>query len=279
MRDGVASLTAQLVAAFRALATDSGGAPLDVYAERLLPPRRATLVRALRPALRVPGARTLYHVAGAGLPEHIELRTHTIDALVREAVADGVTGVVLLGAGLDARAHRLPELAALPVWEVDHPDTQALKRGALDRPGVRYVAVDFTAGELAERLREADVGAGGPVVWIWEGVTPYLPASAVRSSLEVIATLSPPGSWVILTFALPSLITLPRWMHRWGRRGFRAIGEPLLGLTSAEALLAAVGEVGLTPGAHTGMLEWCAAAGRAAPWLVVHERVLVARKV
>ena len=182
MRDGVASLTAQLVAAFRALATDSGGAPLDVYAERLLPPRRATLVRALRPALRVPGARTLYHVAGAGLPEHIELRTHTIDALVREAVADGVTGVVLLGAGLDARAHRLPELAALPVWEVDHPDTQALKRGALDRPGVRYVAVDFTAGELAERLREADVGAGGPVVWIWEGVTPYLPASAVRSS-------------------------------------------------------------------------------------------------
>jgi methyltransferase (TIGR00027 family) len=279
MRDGTASLTAQLVAAFRALAAAPSGGPLDPFADRLLPPGRAAMVRALRPTLRVPGVRSLYHLAGAGLPEHIELRTHHIDGLTRQAVAEGVRGVVLLGAGLDARAHRLPELAGLPVWEVDHPDTQRLKRGAIDREGVRYVAVDFTVDPLADRLREAGVGASGPLLWIWEGVTPYLPPEAIRASLDVVGALSPPGSVVVLTFALPSLITLPRWMHRWGRRGFRALGEPLLGLTEPEALMQQAREAGLSPGDHTGMAEWCAAAGRALPWLVVHERVLVARKV
>ena len=61
--------------------------------------------------------------------------------------------VVILGAGLDGRAWRMPELRAAVVFEVDHPDTQREKvarAAALVRVAreVRYVPVDFTRDRL-----------------------------------------------------------------------------------------------------------------------------------
>jgi hypothetical protein len=45
------------------------------------------------------------------------------------AVAAGrASQVVILGAGFDSRAHRLPALRSGRVFEVDHPATQATKR-------------------------------------------------------------------------------------------------------------------------------------------------------
>ena len=46
------------------------------------------------------------------------LRTVVIDDAVR---AKANPQLVILGAGLDARAYRLPELAEVDVYEVDHP--------------------------------------------------------------------------------------------------------------------------------------------------------------
>jgi methyltransferase (TIGR00027 family) len=58
----------------------------------------------------------------------LPLRTVAIDAALREAVAAGCRQVVILGAGLDGRAHRMGELAAIDVYEVGHPASQAEKR-------------------------------------------------------------------------------------------------------------------------------------------------------
>ena len=44
----------------------------------------------------------------------------------------GFEQVILLGAGFDARAHRLPCLAQMPVFEVDHPNTLEEKRHRID---------------------------------------------------------------------------------------------------------------------------------------------------
>ncbi len=77
-------------------------------------------------------------------------RTVAIDEALREAVggADGeavgdrgvrrAEQLVVLGAGLDGRPWRMPELAAVAVFEVDHPASQRDKLdrlGDADRPG------------------------------------------------------------------------------------------------------------------------------------------------
>ena len=54
-------------------------------------------------------------------------RTCFIDRALRSALEEGVDQLVILGAGYDCRAYRLPELASVRTFEVDHPDTQARK--------------------------------------------------------------------------------------------------------------------------------------------------------
>jgi transposase len=59
-------------------------------------------------------------------------RTRLIDDLVTHALASCSIGqLVVLGAGFDARADRLPGLEEVTVFEVDHPATQQAKRQAL----------------------------------------------------------------------------------------------------------------------------------------------------
>jgi hypothetical protein len=70
------------------------------------------------------------------------------------------------------RAHRLPGLELVDVFEVDHPATQAYKRrlaGGLPLL-VRYVAVDFERDVLAQRLADGGHDGARPTLWIWEGV-------------------------------------------------------------------------------------------------------------
>ena len=98
-------------------------------------------------------------------------RTVAIDAAVRE---HGATQVVVLGAGLDARAWRMPELAGATVVEVDHPASQRDKQRRLGdlSPTARAVVpvpVDLSREPLAPGPRAGglrpcgrdDVGLGG----------------------------------------------------------------------------------------------------------------------
>ena len=54
-------------------------------------------------------------------------RTRFIDDVLVQALHDGVQQVVILGAGFDCRAYRLPGMDRVRVIEVDHPDTQRSK--------------------------------------------------------------------------------------------------------------------------------------------------------
>src|SRR6185436_18086463 len=130
------SRTAQYVALYRALEHREARRQrlfTDPYADAFLPLHLRVLVRATRVPWvhdrisryadqRAPGART-----------SAIARTRFIDDLVRRSVADGIRQIVVLGAGFDTRAHRLPELAAAAVFEVDRPDMQAAKRAVLGR--------------------------------------------------------------------------------------------------------------------------------------------------
>jgi len=108
--------------------------------------------------------------------------------------------VVILGAGFDCRAHRMPELAAASVYEVDRRETQAVKRAHV--PGaraVRYVAVDFLRDDVGSALAAAGWDARRRSLFVWEGVTNYLTEAAVRGTLDWIGTAAP-GSRVVFTY-------------------------------------------------------------------------------
>ncbi len=196
-----------------------------------------------------------------GLVDHVALRTAAIDAAVREACQRGVSQAVILGAGLDARAWRLPELSDRVVFEVDHPATQRYKRERVVELSpvtgdLRFVSVDFTRDDLSARLEEEGHDRSATTVWIWEGVVPYLSVEASRATLETLSARSAPGSTLVVTYGTEED---PFWLSRLSsviHWGFRMLGEPLHGLTTPGAFGALLQETGWVRRSDTGPLDW-----------------------
>ncbi len=262
----------------RALVTRDGGAAgegLDPYADALLP----APIRAAAERLSPRAARAL----SLGIVDHVELRSLAIDAVARDVLggSPGAAQLVVLGAGLDARAWRLPEAAGARCFEDDHPSTQRYKRarapaGARD---VRFVGVDFERDSLGARLAEAGHDARATTLWIWEGVTPYLPLDATRATLAVIAARSAPRSVLAVTYATPDMLEVMPALLPLAQRALSLLGEPLLGLVPREVFAAALADAGLDVSDDTGVDDWV---GRFAPprppWIRVAERLAVARR-
>lgn len=139
---------------------------------------------------------------------------------------------VILGAGFDSRAWRLPAFRDLPVFEVDHPTTSAEKRrliGELGAPTERvcFAPVDFERESLAEGLAKTEFRAEKLTLVIWEGVTNYLTAEAVDAALRWVATLAE-RSQLIFTYVDADLIN---GSNRFkdaadARRMVTSVGEP-----------------------------------------------------
>jgi methyltransferase (TIGR00027 family) len=141
-------------------------------------------------------------------------RTVEIDDAVRERATPQL---VVLGAGLDARAWRMTELAEVVVFEVDHPVTQADKRERLGRRepvagDVRFVETDFADRGLGEALQHAAHQAELPTTWIWEGVVPYLTRAQVENILVEVRARSAPGSRLVVNYQAPSVKAGVGWL-------------------------------------------------------------------
>ncbi|RDI67271.1 class I SAM-dependent methyltransferase [Nocardia pseudobrasiliensis] len=209
MADKQASRTAVMVCQGRAIADGrlAVGRFADPIAMRLLRADERAVVEGVRAGTppRSGRDRIEYGLLGS-VATVLATRTVPIDEAVR---AQGNSQLVILGAGLDARAWRMPELADVEVFEVDHPASQANKRDRVDglepiAKSVTYVPVDFTRDQLDSALRSAGFRESVPTTWIWEGVLNYLTAAAVASTLTVISELSSPGSRLIATYPTPS---------------------------------------------------------------------------
>lgn len=169
---------------------------------------------------------------GAGL---MAARTIAIDDAIRERENPQV---VILGAGLDGRAWRMPELGDVDVYEVDHPATQQDKRDRVAAGEIqpvtrslRFVPVDLAHDALDTALAEAGHQASRPTTWVWEGVLTYLTRDEVEATVRVLAGLSAPGSRLILTYQISSLASAVgrralRWFLRLGGRPDPLAREP-----------------------------------------------------
>ena len=118
-------------------------------------------------------------------------RVTFFDAAV-ERYLDHIDQFVILGAGFDTRAYRLPEGAHVRSFEVDLPKTQAVKReilqkAGIDPAGVTFVTADFEKEDWLARLVAAGFDPGKPALFLWEGVMVYLDKQAVEDTLRRIA--------------------------------------------------------------------------------------------
>jgi methyltransferase (TIGR00027 family) len=118
------------------------------------------------------------------------------------SIRDGCSQLVLLGAGYDTRATRLSEAASIPVFEIDHPTTQAWKREALGvtPTHVRYVPVDFERDSLGRALTDAGLDPSQRSCVVWEGVFSYLSVEAIDLTLAALVKTCAPESLIILTY-------------------------------------------------------------------------------
>jgi methyltransferase (TIGR00027 family) len=212
------------------------------------------------------------------MADMIGLRTAAIDAAVRDAIAEGVKQLVILGAGYDGRAWRLPELAGVKVFEVDHPATQGDKRARVRElpPAagiVAFVPVDFERDALGDALERAGHDRSSPTCWIWEGVVMYLTRDAMCATLGAVAERSAPGSTLIINYHTE-------------RRGlfaqliFRLIGEPQISAWTPNEMAADLRSVGFAVREDSGMADWNARFAQRSARVDrgFYMRVVVARK-
>jgi methyltransferase (TIGR00027 family) len=152
---------------------------------------------------------------------YVAARTKWFDEYFIAAGANGIDQAVILGAGLDARAWRLPWVSSTVVYEIDQPSVLAFKAETLDthsaRPAVAYraVPIDLRA-DWPTALREAGFDPSTPTAWSAEGLLPYLRAAGQDLLLDRIVELSATGSRIAAEVLNPDALD-PEYLER-GRR-------------------------------------------------------------
>lgn len=145
------------------------------------------------------------------------VRTRFYDKFFLDATKSGVRQAVILAAGLDARAYRLPWPAGTVVYEVDLPEVIEFKTATLSSLGAeptaerRAVAVDLR-DDWPAALRAAGFDADAPSAWSAEGLVVYLPPEAQDALFDNVTTLSSSGSQLACEFVPDTRIfTDERW--------------------------------------------------------------------
>jgi methyltransferase (TIGR00027 family) len=167
--------------------------------------RRAVAVEKLRTSAKAQGS------TARAFRAFMAARSRYAEDQLARAVERSVKQYVVLGAGLDTFAYRNP-YPDLRVFEVDHPATQAWKRGRLQSAGIAvpqslvFTSVDFERQTLAGRLEPSGFDPKLSAFFSWLGVTPYLTRESCMATLGYIAKL-PAGTGIAFDFAVD-----PKWL-------------------------------------------------------------------
>lgn len=193
--------TATMVAAARAVATRQSHAIID-------DPWAAPLVEAvgIEPLCRMVklGAPPADSELGSDMQlqpmiDSFAVRTRYFDQFFTAAMNSGIRQVVILAAGLDSRAYRLPWPPGTVLYEVDLPSVLSFKAQVFARLRVtplarlRPVACDLR-DDWAVALRENGFDVSRPTAWSAEGLLMYLPPDAQDHLFDTITALSAPRS-------------------------------------------------------------------------------------
>ncbi|MGF7235802.1 MAG: SAM-dependent methyltransferase [Frankia sp.] len=134
---------------------------------------------------------------------HVIVRTRFYDDFLLAAGRDGIRQVVLLGAGLDSRAYRLPWAPGTQMYEVDLPPVLEYKRDVLAAAGLgpnceRHPVSADLAGDWPAGLVDAGFRPTAPTAWLAEGLLVYLDDPSATALLRRVTSWSAPGSRLAL---------------------------------------------------------------------------------
>jgi methyltransferase (TIGR00027 family) len=194
-------VTATMIAAIRAIPTkDAHGIVNDPFAEPLV---KAVGIEAFPRLINgeiLPaeiGDDPHYNLSH--LIDSMTVRTRFFDDYFVTAADAGIQQAVILASGLDSRAYRLPWPDDAVVYEIDQAPVIEFKThtlsgvGASPRAEHRPVAVDLRH-DWAKALLDNGFEITKPTAWSAEGMLMYLPPAAQNGLLDVIGSLTAPGS-------------------------------------------------------------------------------------
>jgi methyltransferase (TIGR00027 family) len=260
---GLPSKTSVLAASLRAVGAKNPDTALrnpDYLAIKFLGPRARALLKDFpMDALDLDFGQAVERLStqDRGSVTTMFIRTKHLDRALDVALREGTRQVIILGAGFDSRGYRFRDrLHDVRFLEVDYGPTQAHKKqrvrevlGALPKE-VHYVPMDFTKDDLLTQLRKGGYSERDRSLYIWEGVTMYLPGTAITSTLRFIREHSAAGSKVVFDYALAGDARINNPETRFARWG-----EPWLfgfpGNSAADSLR----QAGLVPLTDMSMLD------------------------
>jgi methyltransferase (TIGR00027 family) len=149
-----------------------------------------------------------------GMVDYMAARTSFFDQFFLDAVRSGVHQVVILAAGLDSRAWRLPwpdGPDGITVYELDQPRVLEFKSSTLRESGAQptcklvHVPVDLRH-DWPSALQEAGFDSSAPSAWSAEGLLPFLPAVAQELLFERVHALSASGSRIAVDAPGPDFL-------------------------------------------------------------------------
>ncbi len=228
-------LTSRWVAASRALESELV-APLfrDPYARALAGPEGFRLLaecEQLKPGWSADGGPDLY----------LSVRTRYFDdALLNLVDQTEIRQIVLLAAGMDTRAFRLPWPAGVSFFELDRLDVQDYKADVLAQlpaePACRrtVIRVDL-ADDWVAALLQTGFRADLPAAFLVEGLFIYLDDSAMESLFMGLRRIAADGSWLGADLVNPAFLSAP--LVKPLRQKMELLGCPWrCGVTDPEAL-------------------------------------------
>jgi len=189
-----------------------------------------------------PIAKLIERLTIPGILLHYALRKKCIGGLVRSALINGVSQVVIIGAGFDPLSFELhQEFPSVRFWEIDHPATQRHKRrtfSKIDAERLNFVAIDLSGATFdSQTLVKSNFDPTQRTAWIAEGLLMYLTLDVVSSLMRTLKSLSAPASQFVFTFmekrgnGLIRFDSQSRLVDWW----LRERGEPFLwGATRSE---------------------------------------------
>lgn len=252
MKFGHASRTAQAAAAIRANHYLYANQPVfsDPYAFHFTSPiwRRVLSNRACIKALNSKIPNQTFGL----LTAQVVARSRYAEDQLEMALQQGIKQYVLIGAGLDSFVLRLAQkYSDIKIFEVDHPDTQALKIQSLQKLGhipdhVEFVSIDFEKENLAHALKRSSYDTKQPAFFSWLGTTHYLKPETTFSTLQTIAEFAVAGSELVLDYSIPyqDLTGLERVGSFAVSKFTYFLSEPIIGTFHSDELHRAVTKLG-----------------------------------
>jgi methyltransferase (TIGR00027 family) len=146
-----------------------------------------------------------------GMVDYMASRTAFFDQFFLDATREGARQVVILAAGLDSRAWRLPWPDGTTVYELDQPRVLEFKSSTLRKNGAEptcklvNVPVDLRH-DWPAALQEAGFDPSALSVWSAEGLLPFLPAAAQDLLFERVQALSARGSRIAVEAPGPDFL-------------------------------------------------------------------------